>query len=171
MASEETTNVMDWLKDIGIVVNSSKTEAMYFSKHDQDELKINVTSGGITVGTTLRRSWENNILQFSSIKNMPRENFYQTLAKPSCLILHMGQFFLYFTKLQALGSMKPCMKKLLKRLKVLSNATLVLGKKRQECSTKNFTALLTLRDSRITLVVFTKKFWLLKHAEISTTFQ
>ena len=54
MASEETTNVMDWLQDIGMVVNSSKTEAMYFSKHDQDGLKINVASSEITVDTTMR---------------------------------------------------------------------------------------------------------------------
>ena len=72
MASEETTNVMDWLQDIGMVVNSSKTEAMYFSKHDQDGLKINVASSEITVGTTMRvlgvmfdsrLSWEIHILQ------------------------------------------------------------------------------------------------------------
>ena len=54
MASVETTNVMDWLQDIGMVVNSSKTEAMYFSKHDQDGLKINVASSEITVGKTMR---------------------------------------------------------------------------------------------------------------------
>ena len=35
MASKEATNVMDWLQDIGMLVNSSKTEAIYFSKHDQ----------------------------------------------------------------------------------------------------------------------------------------
>ena len=54
MASVETTNVMDWLQDIGMVVNSSKTEAMYFSKYGQDGLKINVASSEITVGTTMR---------------------------------------------------------------------------------------------------------------------
>jgi hypothetical protein len=34
IASTETTSVMDWLQDVGMV-NSLKTEAMYFSKHDQ----------------------------------------------------------------------------------------------------------------------------------------
>ena len=34
LVNEETTNVMNWLQDIGMVVNNSKTEAMYFSKHD-----------------------------------------------------------------------------------------------------------------------------------------
>ena len=33
IASRETTDVVDWLQDIGMVVNSLKTEAIYFSKH------------------------------------------------------------------------------------------------------------------------------------------
>ena len=37
-----------------MVLNSSKSEAMYFSKHDQDGLKINVASSEITVGATMR---------------------------------------------------------------------------------------------------------------------
>ena len=36
------------------VVNSSKTEVMYFSKNDQDGLKINVAPNEITVGKTMR---------------------------------------------------------------------------------------------------------------------
>ena len=39
-----TTNVVDWLQDIVMVVNSSKTEAIYFSKHDQVGLNIEVGS-------------------------------------------------------------------------------------------------------------------------------
>jgi hypothetical protein len=34
--------VVDWLQDVGMVGNSWKTEAMYFSKHDQVELKIEI---------------------------------------------------------------------------------------------------------------------------------
>ena len=58
-----------------MVVSSSKTEAMYFSKHDQDGLKINVASSESTVGTTMRvlgalfdsrLSWENHVLHVSS---------------------------------------------------------------------------------------------------------
>ena len=45
---------MDWLEDVGMVVNSLKTEAMYFSKHDQVGLKIKLTFSEIQVGTTMR---------------------------------------------------------------------------------------------------------------------
>jgi hypothetical protein len=53
IASTETTCVMDWLQDVGMVVNSLKTEAMYFSKYDQVGLKIQVASSEIQVGTTM----------------------------------------------------------------------------------------------------------------------
>jgi hypothetical protein len=45
---------MDWLQDVGIVVNCLKTEAMYFSKHDQVGPKIQEASSEIQVGTTMR---------------------------------------------------------------------------------------------------------------------
>ena len=50
----EITNVVDWLQHIGMVVNSSKTEAIYFSKHDQVGLNIEVGSIKIQVGTSMR---------------------------------------------------------------------------------------------------------------------
>jgi hypothetical protein len=37
-----------------MVVKSLKTEALYFSKHGQVELKIQVASNEIQVGTTMR---------------------------------------------------------------------------------------------------------------------
>ena len=43
-AGAETTNVVDWLQDIGMVVNNSKTDAIYFSKHDQIGLNVEVGS-------------------------------------------------------------------------------------------------------------------------------
>jgi hypothetical protein len=42
-AGTETTKVVEWLKDIGMVVNTSKTESIYFSKQDQD-LEVDVSS-------------------------------------------------------------------------------------------------------------------------------
>ena len=54
IASTETTCVMDWLQDVGMVVNSLKTEAMYFSKYDQVGLKIQVASSEIQFDTTMR---------------------------------------------------------------------------------------------------------------------
>jgi hypothetical protein len=38
IASTETTCVIDWLLDVGMVVNSLKTKAIYFSKHGQVRL-------------------------------------------------------------------------------------------------------------------------------------
>jgi hypothetical protein len=52
-ASTETTCVMPWLQDFGMVFNSLKTKAMHFSKHDQIEFKIQVASSEIQVGTTM----------------------------------------------------------------------------------------------------------------------
>jgi hypothetical protein len=52
--STETTRVMDWLQDVGMVVNSLKAEAMYFSKHDQVGHKIQVSSRKILVGRPMR---------------------------------------------------------------------------------------------------------------------
>jgi hypothetical protein len=54
IASTETTCVMDWLQDVRMVVNSLKTEAMYFSKCDQVGLKIQVAPSEIQIGTTMR---------------------------------------------------------------------------------------------------------------------
>jgi hypothetical protein len=45
---------MDWLQDVAIMVNSLKTEVMYFSKHGQVGLKIQLTFSDIQVGTTMR---------------------------------------------------------------------------------------------------------------------
>jgi hypothetical protein len=45
---------MDWLQDVGMVVSSLKTEAMYFSKYDQVGPKIQVASSKIQFGTTMR---------------------------------------------------------------------------------------------------------------------
>jgi hypothetical protein len=59
-----------------MVVNSLKTEAMYFSKFDQVGLKIQVASSEIQVGTTMRvlgvifgskLSWGSHITHFSNI--------------------------------------------------------------------------------------------------------
>jgi hypothetical protein len=46
--------VTDWLQDVGKVVNSLKTEARYFSKHDQVGLKLQVASSEVQFGTTMR---------------------------------------------------------------------------------------------------------------------
>jgi hypothetical protein len=43
-ASGEVTTIVDWLKNIGMVVNSSKTEAIYFSKKELSGLKIKVAN-------------------------------------------------------------------------------------------------------------------------------
>ena len=58
-----------------MVVNSSKTEAIYFSKHDQVEHNIEVGSIKIQVGTSMRvlgvmfdskLSWEKHIVHVSN---------------------------------------------------------------------------------------------------------
>jgi hypothetical protein len=58
------------------VVKSLKTEAMYFSKHDQVGHKIQVASAKIQVGTTIRAvgvmsdsklSWGSHIIHMSKI--------------------------------------------------------------------------------------------------------
>jgi hypothetical protein len=54
IASTETTHVMDWLQDAGMVVNSLKTEAMYFSKHGQVGPNIQMSPSEIQLGTTMR---------------------------------------------------------------------------------------------------------------------
>ena len=70
IASRETTDVVDWLQDIGMVVNSLKTEAIYFSKHEEVGLEIEVASSKIQVRTTMKvlgvmfdskLSWESHI--------------------------------------------------------------------------------------------------------------
>jgi hypothetical protein len=75
IATTQTTCVMDWLR-AGMVVYSLKTEAMYFFKHDQVGFKIQVASGEIHVGTTMRvlgvifdskLSWESHITHISNI--------------------------------------------------------------------------------------------------------
>jgi hypothetical protein len=67
---------MDWLQDVGMVVNSLNTETMYFSKHDQVGLKIQVSSSEIQVVTTMRvlgvlfnskLSWGSHITNISNI--------------------------------------------------------------------------------------------------------
>ena len=46
-------NVVDWLRDIGMVVKSTKTQAIYFSKHDQVGLNTEVGSIKMQVGTSM----------------------------------------------------------------------------------------------------------------------
>jgi hypothetical protein len=73
-AGTETTKVVEWLKDIGMVVNTSKTESIYFSKQDQN-LVLFFVSCKIKVGKTMRvlgvifdskMSWEAHINNISS---------------------------------------------------------------------------------------------------------
>ena len=149
IASTETTCVMDWLQDVGMVVNSLKTEAMYFSKHDQVGLKIQVASSEIQVGTTMRvlgvmfdskLSWGSHITHISNIvkKKIHALRKISTDLNPSEL-LGIAHGSIYSVLYYAAGTWLNggLQEKHLRRLKVLSNSTLqiVFGKRRQECST------------------------------------
>jgi hypothetical protein len=70
IASTENTCVMDWLQDVGMGINNLKTEVMYFSKHDQVGLKIQVSSSKNQIGKTIgvlevkfncKLSWKSHI--------------------------------------------------------------------------------------------------------------
>ena len=149
IASTETTCVMDWLQDVGMVVNSLKTEAMYFSKHDQVGLKIKVASSEIQVGTTMRvlgvmfdskLSWGSHITHISNIvkKKIHALRKISTELNPSELLC-IAHGPIYSVLYYAAGTWLNggLQEKHLRRLKVLSNSTLqiVFGRRRQECST------------------------------------
>jgi hypothetical protein len=148
-ASHETTNVVKWLEDIGMVVNSSKTEAIYFSKQADIELIIDVANCQIKVGKTMRvlgvtfdskLSWESHIDRISlSVKKKIHalRRLSTDLKQPELLNLAHGSIYsiLYYAAGTWLN--KGLHEKLLCRLKVLSNATLriVFNKKKQDIRT------------------------------------
>ena len=149
IASEETTNVVNWLQNIGMVVNSSKTEAIYFSKHEQNGLEMEVASSKIEVGTTMRvlgvmfdskLSWENHIVH---VCNIVKKKIYALRRISSDLnqaeLLNIAHGSIYSVLYYAAGTWlnEGLKEKFVRRLKVLSNSTLqiVFGKRRQECST------------------------------------
>ena len=149
IASRETTNVVDWLQDIGMVVNSLKTEAIYFSKHEEVGLEIEVASSKIQVGTTMRvlevmfdskLSWENHIVHVCNIvkkKIHALRRISSDLSQSELLSIAHGSIYsvLYYAAGTWLN--EGLKEKYLRQLKVLSNSTLqiVFGKRRQESST------------------------------------
>jgi hypothetical protein len=52
-AGTEITTVAEWLKDIGMVVNTPRTESIYFSKQEQN-LEVELPSYKIKVGKIMR---------------------------------------------------------------------------------------------------------------------
>ena len=148
-ASDETTNVVKWLQDIGMVVNSSKTEAIYFSKQAENELIIDVANCEIKVGKTMRvlgvtfdskLSWESHIDKISlSVKKKIHalRKLSTDLNQPELLNIAHGSIYsiLYYAAGTWLNN--GLHEKLLCSLIVLSNATLriVFNKKKQDIRT------------------------------------
>ncbi len=153
-AGNDTTKVVEWLKDIGMVVNTSKTESIFFSKQDQN-LEVDVSSCKIKVGKTMRvlgvifvskMSWEahiNNISSNIKKKIHALRKISSDLNHSECLSVAHGSIYsvLYY----AVGTwLNDNLSIKLKRiLKCLSNSTLriVFGKRIMDCDTQQLHSL------------------------------
>ena len=153
-AGTETTKVVEWLKDIGMVVNTSKTESIYFSKQDQD-LEVDVSSCKIKVGKTMRvlgvifdskMSWEahiNNIASNIKKKIHALRKISSDLNHSERLSVAHGSIYsvLYYAAGTWLNDHLSI--KLKRILKGLSNSILriVFGKRIMDCDTQQLHSL------------------------------
>ncbi len=151
IASKNTKKAMEWLKKSGMVLNSSKTEAAYFSsreltnppKIEIDGVKIITKSQIKVLGMIFdhKMSWDIHIeklLKEANSRTQAVRHIHPHLTKAECLNIAHGLFFsnLYYCSSVWLTDMLP--KTLMKRVTTASCSCLraVFGYKIKDISTE-----------------------------------
>ncbi len=152
MASQNTKKAMEWLKNSGMVLNSSKTEAAYFSNRElTNPPKIEIEGVQIATKSEIKvlglvfdykMSWEAHIgklLREANSRTQAIRHIQPHLSSKECMNVAHGLFFskLYYCSSVWLTDMLS--KSLLKRLTSSSNACLraVFGYRIKDISTSD----------------------------------
>ena len=151
MASQNTKKAMEWLKKTGMVLNSSKTEAAYFSSRElTNPPEIEIDSALIKTKPFIKvlglifdhkMSWDvhvEKLLKEANSRTQAVRHIHPHLTKAECLNVAHGLFFsnLYYCSSVWLTDMLP--KTLMKRVTTASCACLraVFGYKIKDISTE-----------------------------------
>ena len=151
MASQNTKKAMEWLKTSGMVLNSSKTEAAYFSSRElKNPPEIEIDSSPIKTKPYIKvlglifdhkMSWDAHVeklLKEANSRTQAVRHIHPHLTKAECLNIAHGLFFsnLYYCSSVWLTDMLP--KKLMKRVTTASCSCLraVFGYKIKDISTE-----------------------------------
>ena len=152
MASQNTMKAIEWLKKSGMVLNSSKTEAAYFSTRvltnppqiEIDGVQIETKSHIRVLGLIFDRkmSWDvhvEKLLKEANSRTQAIRHIHPHLMKAECLNVAHGLFFssLYYCSSVWLTEMLS--KSLMKRITTASNSCLraACGYKIKDISTKD----------------------------------
>jgi len=150
MASQNTKRAMEWLRKSGMVLNSFKTEAAYFSLRELANLpEIEIDSALIKTKPLIKvlgiifdhkMSWDGHVeklLREANSRTQAIRHIHPHLTKAECLYVAHGLFFssLYYCSSVWLTDMLP--KTLMKRVTTASCACLraVFGYKIKDIST------------------------------------
>ena len=151
MASQNTKKAMEWLKTSGMVLNSSKTEAAYFSSRElKNPPEIEIDSSPIKTKPYIKvlglifdhkMSWDAHVeklLKEANSRTQAVRHIHPHLTKAECLNIAHGLFFsnLYYCSSVWLTDMLP--KTLMKRVTTASCSCLraVFGYKIKDISTE-----------------------------------
>jgi hypothetical protein len=152
MASQNTKRAMEWLRKSGMVLNSSKTEAAYFSLRElANPPEIEIDSALIKTKPLIKvlglifdhkMSWDGHVeklLKEANSRTQAIRHIHPHLTKAECLSVAHGLFFssLYYCSSVWLTDMLP--KTLMKRVTTASCACLraVFGYKIKDISTED----------------------------------
>ena len=152
MASQNTKRAMEWLRKSGMVLNSSKTEAAYFSLRElANPPEIEIDSALIKTKPLIKvlglifdhkMSWDGHVeklLREANSRTQAIRHIHPHLTKAECLSVAHGLFFssLYYCSSVWLTDMLP--KTLMKRVTTASCACLraVFGYKIKDISTED----------------------------------